>query len=99
MARVQDISRTREVFEIYKKYKEFNPTILHSKVKNRNEIIKRLLNREIRIIICVDMLGEGFDMPSLKIAALHDVHKSLGITLQFTGRFTRTNIKNIGDAT
>ena len=36
------------------------------------------------------MLGEGFDLPELKIAALHDVKKSLPVTLQFTGRFTRT---------
>lgn len=36
------------------------------------------------------MLGEGFDLPELKIAAFHDIRKSLPVTLQFTGRFTRT---------
>ena len=36
------------------------------------------------------MLGEGFDLPELKIAAFHDIRKSLPITLQFAGRFTRT---------
>lgn len=40
--------------------------------------------------MCVDMFGEGFDMPSLKVAALHDPHRSLGVTLQFIGRFART---------
>lgn len=35
------------------------------------------------------MLGEGFDLPELKIAAFHDVRKSLPITLQLIGRFTR----------
>ena len=52
-----------------------------------------------RIIVCVNMLGEGFDFPELKIAALHDAHKSLPILLQFTGRFTRTSADAIGDAT
>jgi hypothetical protein len=47
-------------------------------------------NRECRIIVCVDMLGEGFDLPSLKIAAVHDVKKSLSPMIQFIGRFTRT---------
>ena len=36
------------------------------------------------------MLGEGFDLPELKVAALHDIRKSLPVTLQFIGRFTRT---------
>ena len=36
----------------------------------------------------------------LKIAALHDIHKSLPITLQFTGRFTRVKSgAAIGEAT
>ena len=44
------------------------------------------------------MFGEGFDLPSLKVAALHSVHKSLGITLQFIGRFAR-NAPSVGPAT
>src|SRR5207248_9222069 len=46
-----------------------------------------------------DMLGEGFDLPQLKIAAVHDSHKSLAVLLQFTGRFTRTADATVGDAT
>lgn len=49
-------------------------------------------------IICVNMLGEGFDFPNLKIAAIHEPHKSLASTLQFIGRFARTNAENIGEA-
>lgn len=53
-----------------------------------------------RIVVCVDMLGEGFDLPNLKIAALHDTHKSLAVTLQFIGRFTRKGATGtIGEAT
>jgi hypothetical protein len=45
------------------------------------------------------MLGEGFDLPELKIAAFHDIRKSLPITLQFAGRFTRTKYdKQLGHA-
>lgn len=49
-------------------------------------------------IICVDMLGEGFDFPNLKIAAIHEPQKSLASTLQFIGRFARTNASDIGEA-
>src|SRR3546814_19105291 len=44
------------------------------------------------------MLGEGFDLPELKIAALHDHHKSIAVTIQFVGRFTRQD-PTLGDAT
>jgi len=43
-------------------------------------------------VICVDMMGEGYDFPALKIAAIHAPHKSLAITLQFVGRISRTNV-------
>lgn len=60
--------------------------------------IARLRAGEIDGIICVDMLGEGFDFPNLKIAAIHSPKKSLANTLQFIGRFARTNADNIGEA-
>ena len=61
-------------------------------------IIDMLKKEELDGIICVNMLGEGFDFPNLKIAAIHDPHKSLASTLQFIGRFARTNAQNIGTA-
>ncbi len=45
------------------------------------------------------MLGEGFDLPELKIAAVHDPQKSLAVTLQFAGRFVRPAPAHIGSAT
>ena len=60
--------------------------------------IKSLRGKELDGIICVDMLGEGFDFPNLKIAAIHEPQKSLASTLQFIGRFARTNAENIGTA-
>ncbi len=49
-------------------------------------------------IVCVNMMSEGFDFPRLKIAALHAPHRSLGVTLQFVGRFARTGGPNLGTA-
>ncbi|MES2312542.1 MAG: DEAD/DEAH box helicase family protein [Pseudomonadota bacterium] len=85
--------------EIYApNFPELNPIALHSSTPKRSTILENIRNGFHRIIICVDMFGEGFDMPSLKIAALHAIHKSLAITLQFTGRFTRSTA-SVGDAT
>src|SRR5205807_2136597 len=77
----------------------FNPVAIHSQTRapERREFLQRLRTKQSRVVICVDMFGEGFDFPELKIAALHDRHKSLAITLQFIGRFTRST-SSIGEA-
>jgi superfamily II DNA or RNA helicase len=61
-------------------------------------VITKLREGALDGIICVDMFGEGFDFPNLKIAAIHSPKKSLSNTLQFIGRFSRTNADNIGQA-
>ncbi len=91
MARVSTQSRASEVHAIYERLGEFNPIVIHSGLKESDigAARKKLENGESRIVVCVDMLGEGFDMPELKIAAFHDLRKSLAVTLQLAGRFTR----------
>ena len=73
--------------------------LVHSELDNTDIRIGRLRSGESRIVVCVNMLGEGFDLPELKVAAVHDMHRSLAILLQFTGRFTRTSDNSIGNAT
>ncbi|MFV8387317.1 DEAD/DEAH box helicase, partial [Vibrio parahaemolyticus] len=97
MARASTIKRAKQIFELYAKEKDLNPVLINSKVKKKADVLQAIKNREHKIIVCVDMLGEGFDLPQLKISAIHDPHKSINIMLQFTGRFTRTT-KNVGDA-
>ncbi|EOX9018457.1 DEAD/DEAH box helicase [Pseudomonas aeruginosa] len=55
----------------------------------QDQIEAKLRSGELDGIICVDMFGEGYDFPKLKIAALHAPHKSLVPTIQFIGRFAR----------
>ena len=101
MARTDTIERAKRVYEVYAGLaSDLEPLIVHSQQKagERAASIDALRARRSRIIVCVDMLGEGFDLPQLKVAALHDVHKSLAVTIQFAGRFTRT-ATGIGEAT
>lgn len=101
MARVESVIRAKEVFELYKKYAEFKPVQLHTGIKSgrqRETIRHQIISGESRIVVCVDMLGEGFDLPELKIAAFHDIRKTLAVTLQLAGRFTRSR-PDLGDAT
>ncbi|WJM26628.1 DEAD/DEAH box helicase family protein [Novosphingobium resinovorum] len=101
MARCSTINRAKELHQIYSAmYPEFRPVIVHSQqsTRDRRDNLAALRRFDSRIIVCVDMLGEGFDLPELKIAALHDPHKSIAVTIQFVGRFTRQDPR-LGDAT
>lgn len=100
MARVGSIDRAIAVHELYVRLGQFNPVVVHSNLKSseRRAALDMLRAGTSRIVVCVDMLGEGFDMPELKIAAFHDIRKSLAVTLQLAGRFTRAR-SDVGDAT
>lgn len=100
MARCENKKRAEAIFELYKNYEDLNPVLIHSSVSGKKDILEKIIRGEHKIIVAVDMLGEGFDLPQLKIAAFHDIRKSLPITLQFAGRFTRTTTDNsLGNAT
>jgi superfamily II DNA or RNA helicase len=102
MARVKRIAKAREeVLPIYEELApDLAPRVLHSDLGavERADALRAIRTRDSRIIICVDMLGEGYDFPALKIAALHDPFRSLGPTLQFIGRFARSRA-DLGSAT
>lgn len=97
MARTNTIKKAKEIFKLYSGEVDLNPVLINSKVKKKSEVLKAIKSRKHKIIVCVDMLGEGFDLPQLKISAIHVPHKSINIMLQFTGRFTRAT-ENVGDA-
>jgi len=94
MARVGGISRAKEVKRYYDDIApDLVPVIINSQLSKREQkkALSSLRSRKSRIILCVNMLGEGFDLPALKVAAVHDPQKSLAVTLQFIGRFARTS--------
>jgi superfamily II DNA or RNA helicase len=100
MARCSNIDRATAVHQIYRQLApDLRPILVHSDMSDAKDRIAELRAGDSRVVVCVNMLGEGFDLPELKIAAVHDLHKSLAVLLQFTGRFTRSAGDRIGDAT
>lgn len=102
MARTSSKSKAEALLSVYESIAaDLNPIVIHS-TYGKTEIRRRLeglLLGNSKIVICVDMLGEGYDLPNLKVAALHNHHKSLAVTLQFIGRFTRvSHNQNLGKA-
>lgn len=99
MARCRSKERAEDIMKIYENYEDLKPVMIHSDTKDKKNVLANIVNKNHKIIVAVDMLGEGFDLPELKIAAFHDIRKSLPITLQFAGRFTRTKFdENLGNA-
>lgn len=100
MVRTASKKRADELVKVYEQNTELcllkiDSDVAYSEIR---ATINKLKVGEIDGVICVDMMGEGFDFPNLKIAAVHAPHKSLEVTLQFIGRFSRTSGSNIGKA-
>ena len=83
MARCKDKQRADQVFEYYQLYEDLNPVVIYSGKAGQKTILEEIKRGEHKIVVCVNMLGEGFDLPQLKVAAIHDEKQSLPITLQF----------------
>jgi superfamily II DNA or RNA helicase len=102
MVRCKSKKDAERLFDLYTKETSLKLKVVDSS-RSRKEvlgIIDNLKEQKIDGVLCVDMMAEGFDFPNLKIAVIHHPHRSLATTLQFIGRFARTNKeKKIGDAT
>lgn len=100
MVRTSQIKRANELADLYAANTSLKLQTVssHHTYGHVKRTIEKLRNGELDGVICVDMMSEGFDFPWLKIAAVHSPHKSLAVTLQFIGRFARTNAPDIGEA-
>lgn len=100
MVRTDSKNRADELAKLYADETKLKLAVVHSGLtyKTTEKTLQKLTTGELDGIICVAMLGEGFDFPQLKIAAIHSPHKSLAVTLQFIGRFARTSADKIGEA-
>jgi len=101
IVRTDTKSSANQLKKIYEEHTDLKLDVIHSKLSDKyiKIRIKQLREGQVDGIICVDMMGEGYDFPALKIAAVHIPHKSLAITLQFVGRISRTNIADGNVAT
>lgn len=106
MVKTSTIKHARELKKIYTSLlKEYFPKKMEVLLATSRDGIDeedkdKLKKGKTKIVVCVDMFGEGYDLPNLKILALHKKCKSLPIFMQLVGRFTRVNnTKKLGQAT
>ncbi len=91
MVRTGSKTKARELVKLYSDHTDLRLQIITSdhSYSFAKRAIKRIKEDDLDGVVCVDMFGEGFNLPQLKVAALHSPHKSLAVTLQFIGRFAR----------
>lgn len=101
MVRTDNLRRAKELLALYGRETGLNLKLVSSQKSLRycKRAIQDMTSGVLDGIVCVNMLGEGFDFPRLKVAAIHAPHKSLAVTLQFIGRFARTTEAQLGAAT
>jgi len=93
LVRADTVARAEELAVLYR---EIDAAVVlevithQTTAKQLNLITKRLRAGESSGVAFVGVLGEGFDLPSLKIAAYHNPHRSLPVTIQFAGRVARS---------
>ena len=94
LARVGSKARADEVHALYTRIApDLTPKVIYDSMsaRRRAETLEAMRARTSRVIVCVDMLGEGFDLPTLKVGAFHDAHRSLSPMVQLIGRLARTS--------
>lgn len=76
LIRANTVARLKELAELYGA-RGIPVECLHNGLGDttKEAIVKRLRAGESRAVAVVDMLGEGFDLPRLRIAAYHDKHR------------------------
>jgi hypothetical protein len=101
MVRADSLTRAKELLKLYQETTALKLAFVNGQhsLKHVKRVVEKLTAGELDGIVCVNMFGEGFNLPNLKIAAVHSPHKSLAVTLQFIGRFARVGRPDIGRAT
>ncbi len=84
------IRHAEQVASLYREY-GLKVEVLHSKLRQdeRDRIESALRNGFIDAIVQVQMLGEGYDLGQLSVAAVFRPYRSLAPYIQFVGRILR----------
>jgi superfamily II DNA or RNA helicase len=93
LVRAGSVARLQELQPVYEAA-GVPLSLLHTRLapSTRERLVDSLRSGEVRAIGVVGMLGEGFDLPSLRLLAYHDKHRSLLPTAQLIGRLARTHV-------
>ena len=92
LVRAQNVDRANDLADRYRQSGiDIEVLTSHLSEVSQVNIVRRLISGELRAVSVVGMLGEGFDLPRLRLVAYHDKHKSVPATVQMIGRLARVS--------
>lgn len=101
LAKCRDVDQAVEVAALYvlkagTVYQGKDVLLLHSKLTTTNLklALQCLESGNYRIVVAVDMLAEGIDIPFLRVLAVHTRLPDLGHFVQIAGRVSRTLVQD-----
>jgi superfamily II DNA or RNA helicase len=92
LVRAGSIARLGQLQQIYEEI-GVELELLHNSLGDtrQREVVEKLRAGEVRVVGVVGMLGEGFDLPAIRLVAYHDKHRSVPATVQLIGRLARVD--------
>jgi len=93
------IRHAKQVAALYSEY-GLKSEVLHSNLskEDRERVEAALRNGQIDVIVQVNILGEGYDLGSLSVAAVFRPYRSLSPYIQFLGRILRLAVPDVPDS-
>lgn len=93
------IRHAKQVAALYTEY-GLKAEVLHSNLskEDRERVEAALRNGQIDVIVQVNILGEGYDLGSLSVAAVFRPYRSLSPYIQFLGRILRLAVPDVPDS-
>lgn len=97
LIRAEGVIKSAELLDLYRnaglKVEEVN---YKQTLQDNNAALQGLRDGSLDGVVCIDQIGEGLDIPSLKVAVLHKPRQSFPATVQFIGRICREASDDIG---
>jgi len=95
IASALNYTHCKQIVHAYRS-KGYKADYIHSleNMKHNNNVLKKLNNHDLDVIVQVKKLGEGFDHPYLSVAAIFSVFTNLSPFVQFVGRVMRVIKQN-----
>lgn len=93
------IRHAKQVAGLYSEY-GLKAEVLHSDLSKdkRDEVEAALRSGLLDVIVQVNILGEGYDLGSLSVAAVFRPYRSLSPYIQFLGRILRLAVPDVPDS-
>lgn len=98
LIRAEGVAKSSELLQLYQnaglKVEEVN---YKQTLQENKDALDGLRTGRLDGVVCIDQIGEGLDIPSLKVAVLHKPRQSFPATVQFVGRICREASADIGE--